>query len=524
MEHTVDYVIIGGGIAGMTLQYALGDASTALIESSPGRYKIGESIIPQHFFEPELKPLLEIVRSLPSATPKDGTLFFSDDSVGAFEVFPEASYAVHACRQELEEATARYFGTRIVQAKVEDVDLEARVVTTDQGTYRARQLIADCSGPARVIARKLGLAEEVWPVWASWAYHDVLSTEDEHFFDMLRRGDKRFFRFDDRDRQLREGRDMEGFCPSHCTVLTQLRKGVWTWQIPLRQAHMLSVGVVSREGPIDVSDYTQMVEATIAPQFSARMRPLDRSGPFNRFHVRNRFAWAARQFAGESWALLGDAAFFGDPVYSVGTGFATNHALQLGRALRGRGWTPKLAAWHERQTADLCARAKRAYDHWYHGGVLEDDSLSDEVQTGFLNGRAFQAKTIGAYAEMWQVSHPQDTQNALSVRHGEDVFDEMSRVLDGGQLAGWRLAGARASSERLELEWERPDESKLVVTMEKLEPGRPSYVAVDGVGLSYRPPSGAELDSDGFALLSGIERALRADTAFFRALIDNALG
>src|SRR4051812_13454317 len=102
MNRTVDYVILGGGLAGMTLRHVLGeDASAVVIDPSPGRYKIGESLIPQHFVEPEVRPLFDIVRELPSATPKDGTLFIEDGSVGEFEPFKEAEFTIHVARQEL---------------------------------------------------------------------------------------------------------------------------------------------------------------------------------------------------------------------------------------------------------------------------------------------------------------------------------------------------------------------------------------------------------------------------------------
>src|SRR5262249_52278271 len=72
-DRAADYVILGAGIAGLTMQHVLRAAgcSAILVDASPGRYKIGESIIPQHFVEPEVRPLYEIVCALPSATPKD---------------------------------------------------------------------------------------------------------------------------------------------------------------------------------------------------------------------------------------------------------------------------------------------------------------------------------------------------------------------------------------------------------------------------------------------------------------------
>jgi len=173
-DRTVDYVILGAGIGGMTLQHILKGPSTVLIDPAPGRYKIGESIIPQHFIEPEVRPLFDIVSRLPSSTPKEGSLFVSHDSVGAFPPFSESNFTIHVARQELEAATAKFFGTEVVREHVEAVDVAARTVETDQGTFVARKLIIDCSGPSRIVARALGLAREVWPVWASWAYHDVV--------------------------------------------------------------------------------------------------------------------------------------------------------------------------------------------------------------------------------------------------------------------------------------------------------------------------------------------------------------
>ena len=382
MRRSADYVILGAGIAGMTMQRVLRGASVVLIDGAPGRYKIGESIIPQHFVEPETKPLYDIVRQLPSAAPKDGTLFIDDRSIGGFELL-DTNRTLHIARADLESATAEFFGTEIVEERVESVDVEARTVTTHRGTFVAKELIIDCSGPARLVARSLGLAREVWPVWASWAYSDVLDIDDQRLFDVLRRGDKAFFRYSERLRKAEPSRDYERFRPSCCTNLTQVADGVWTWQIPLFGGTRLSVGVVSRHGPIDEAQYLAIAGRSIAPQFRTQLRAWDRSGPFNGFHVRNNFAWAADRFAGDSWALVGDAAFFGDPVYSVGTGFATNHAIQLGRALRDRGWSAALAQAHHRLTADLYERTKRAYDSWYFRRVVTDRSVSEEVQEDF---------------------------------------------------------------------------------------------------------------------------------------------
>lgn len=526
MIREVDYVIIGAGIAGMTLDHMLRDQSRVLIDPSPGKYKIGESIIPQHFAEPEVRPLFEIVKKLPSYTPKDGTLFIEDTTVGGFEPFPESNFTVHVARQELEEATAKFFGTRIVRERVESIDVETRTVVTDAGTFRANKLILDCSGPARILARTLGISREVWPVWASWAYHDILDVDEERFFAILRRGEKQFYRYDERNRVLRESSDYSGFRPSWCTNLTRVKDGTWTWQIPLWGAKRLSVGVVSREGPVSEEQYREVTGRAISPQFRTEMRPWDTSGPFNAFHVRNRFAWAADTFAGDTWALVGDAAFFGDPVYSVGTGFSTNHAIQLGRILLQGEWDARRADAHQRQTAHLFGRAKKAYDCWYFGRVVAEKGVADEIQADFLNGRAFQVQTIRAYDDMWLVSHPQDTRNDLSPRLGEDVTDRVQSFLGETQtVVGWRLQTARLRQNRLDLTWERPDNAPLVLRVERLAVHQPAFRRIGDLGLSYEAPRKQQgrLDGQSSALVEGFAELVRVESDRISALLSNAV-
>ena len=519
---TVDYVILGAGIGGMTLQHILKGTSTVLIDPAPGRYKIGESIIPQHFIEPEVRPLFDIVSRLPSSTPKEGSLFVSHDSVGAFPPFSESNFTIHVARQELEAATAKFFGTEVVREHVEAVDVAARTVETDQGTFVARKLIIDCSGPSRIVARALGLAREVWPVWASWAYHDVVDRDDERFWSTLRRGDKQFFLYDEAKRRLEESTHFEALKPTHSTILTHVADGTWTWQIPLHGARLLSVGVVSRRGPVSADEYVDVTTRSIGPQFRTQLRPWDRSGPFNNLHVRNRFAWAADRFAGDSWALVGDAAFFGDPVYSVGTGFATNHAIQLGRMLLAREWDARTAAAHDRQTAHLYERARRAYDWWYFGKVVSDKRVADEVQADFLNGRAFQVQTASAWSDMWLVSHPQDTANRPSVKDGQDVTAPIERLLDEAALAGWRLTAARAFATKVELEWQRPDCAPMLLTIERAASVRHYYRRIDELALSYRASEayGKKLDGQALALLEGFAQLLASEAALLRLLLD----
>jgi hypothetical protein len=404
------------------------------------------------------------------------------------------------------------------------VDVESRLVTTDRNVYRARKLIADSSGPARIVARTLGILREVWPVWASWAYHDVTAQHDERFFDVVRRGARAYYSFNDARRVLEDGGSLDGYRPVHCTTLTRVRDGAWTWQIPLYGARMLSLGVVSRFGPVTEEEYIAIAKSSLAPQYDATLRPWDRTGPHNSFHVRNRFAWASDQFAGESWALLGDAAFFGDPVYSIGTGFATNQAIQLGRLLQSGDWNATTAAEYHRQTSHLYGMAKRAYDHWYFGRVVADGQVASDIQTNFLNGRAFQVKTAAQYHSAWQVSYAQEIAEDLGTRGGPDVTADVRPLLDEAMIVGWELTIARAYKMRLDLEWKRPDAPPLQIVVERIAPGQPCYRAIGELGLSYRPPKNktGKIDGQSLALLNAFATVVDRGASRLHALMEAA--
>ena len=94
----VDYLIIGAGIAGMTAHHFLESDSVVLLDPKPERYKIGESLVPQHFVPLELRPLLEEVHQSPASHHKEGILFVSDTEVNFFHSTHDADLAAHIDR------------------------------------------------------------------------------------------------------------------------------------------------------------------------------------------------------------------------------------------------------------------------------------------------------------------------------------------------------------------------------------------------------------------------------------------
>jgi flavin-dependent dehydrogenase len=508
----VDFLVIGAGIAGMTFYRYLGSDRVVVVDYHPGRYKIGESIIPQHFFPTGLRPMLEEARKLPSASAKRGTIFVSSDAVSYFHSFYDAAYTIHLDRQELEALYRRAFDVPILEERVTDIDFERKIVRTDRQEFRVRRQIVDCSGPAMVVARRLGIAREVWPVWAGWSYWDVHATRDARFWQRLRDEGTPFYRFDDVTSKIERAEVDDSRKASEVTMLTRFADGVWTWQIPLHHAKLLSFGVVTRHGQVSRERYLEIAREALGVQYDATIRPWDDSSPHNRFHRRDRFAWAATRFASPDWLLVGDAAFFGDPVYSVGTGIATSQAIRAATLIREGSWESSGHEVFHQRTAEIFERAKAAYDHWYAGEVTAVDEVAHDIQVGFLNGLDLHVRTGEGYVDMWDVAAPDDRScdPANEGRSDGIAIEAIPEALRAG--GGWRLSRVSRRRGGLELDWDTDGDEGLTMTIELRDSGQPCFQAAGPFALSYRssPDEPRAIDDRTRALFAHVARAVMA--------------
>lgn len=387
----VDYLIIGAGMAGITLSHFLCSERRVLLDPQPGRYKIGESIIPELFYNDELRKLLPEIRKLASYTPKLGSIFMTEDEVASFPLPPELTQlAMHIERSELENLMRSSWGVPVQKERVEEIDLDSKVVVTDKGIYQVGQQIIDCSGPAMVLATLLGQRVEILPAHAVWSYYDVVEVKDSLFFEDAKRKAKRYMRFDvPSGRILPSERELPGWRPSHTTILKRLEEGIWMWQIPLFNATRLSVGIVSRRGRISSSAFFDLVQEHHAPHYVLKPRPLDYSSPYNRLHRRHHFAQRAAVASTQDYILVADAFAFADPVYSVGTGLAVNKAIQVAALLNEGGWCAEKSKEYNEKYEVLIAEAVEAFNFWYSGALLHEDRVASHIQRQFLCGEAF---------------------------------------------------------------------------------------------------------------------------------------
>lgn len=494
----VEYLLIGAGQAGLVLKRFLESKRTVLLDPNPGAYKIGESVVPEQFAHPLMQALVPKVLALPSYSPKYGTTFISRDSVASFPLPAcEAELSMHVARSELESLMASEWAIDIARERVLEIDLSRKIVRTDKQSYEVEKQIIDCSGPAMVVATALGEVSDLWPVYASWSYFDILSNCDEKFWKALSASGKQYLRYDAPRRSvLPVQKEIEGWSPSRTTILSRLDQGIWTWQIPLFNSKMLSVGAVSRHRPISKEELKQIALNECAANYQLAPRADDNSSPYNRIYSREGFARRARRAATLDYILLADAFAFADPVYSVGTALAVNKAIELAAILNGEGFSEqRCAQWCEAADA-LLARAVKAFDFWYSGEVLSDDAAAAEVRDNFLIGSAFQVRAAYAYGGMINDASLGNQSARKEIREQSHKIEEQEAfrrfsgsllgVNEGLALRGWKLLDVNARAHTFLFQWEMEGMPALTVEAVFGNRATKAYKQAGSIAISYR--------------------------------------
>ena len=515
MEH-VDYLIIGGGIAGITLKHFLKNQNTVLLEAEPGSYKIGESIIPEQFRHPELQKLLPALMKCPSYSPKYGTTFIEEGSAASFPL-PEGGLqgAMHITRTEMEQVMLDAWKVPVRHEKVIAIDLEQKIVRTDWNEYKVAHQIIDCSGPAMVLSSLLRQTKVLWPVFTTWGYWNVLENKPEAFHAAIKDRGWSFLRYSNTHRRVlaEEGSDWR---PGRSTILTKIRDGMWTWQIPFYGEKLLSYGIVSRHERISREDYYAITSANIAPNYKLEPRPIDASSAYNRIYVRNNFARSAPVAATDDYILVSDAYCFADPVYSVGTGLAVNKAIEVATILNETGWTPEFRKSYCERYESVITRAVAGFEFWYAGKVLKEDAAASRVQNELLVGNVFQSNITYhyvhalAYADLPPHLYEADPftvdwDDLTLASATEKVTQTLRGLLGSDTAAGWRFLKARPAAGGMLLRWAADGQPELTLLVSKAAEGEAYFRVVGPLGVRY---------------LEEKEDASRVDVAKVGALLD----
>jgi flavin-dependent dehydrogenase len=398
-----DVVIMGGGLAGLTLALQLkrrfADIDVAVLERRAhpvphAAHKVGESSVEigAHYFD----TVLGLKDHLHGAQlRKFGFRFFFSEGrrdidqvteIGASRYLSVPSYQIDRGIFEnylAEEATRR--GVRFVDsALVRRIDLAEdprephRLGWTQDGEthiVHARWLIDAC-GRAGLLKRKLGLAEP--------NAHDCNAV-------WFRIGER--ITIDD----WSDNAEWRARCEPQARWLSTnhlVGAGYWVWLIPLASGSH-SVGIVAdpRLHPIETIDSFDKAMQWFRSWQPRLFDELDgKRHLLQDFAFFRDFSYGCKQvFSGQRWALTGEAGLFLDPFYSPGSDFI---------AMSNTYITDLIA--HDRAGHPLDARAQ-LYDQIYHSFYESTLALYTDQYSLFGDPEVLPVKVIWDYTYYWGV-------------------------------------------------------------------------------------------------------------------------
>jgi flavin-dependent dehydrogenase len=325
---TSDVLIVGGGLAGLTLALQLRGRcphlSIRILERRAGpapaaAFKVGESTVEigAHY----LSNTLGLREHLDSAqVRKFGFRFFFSDGcarldqaaeLGISRVFPTPSWQLErGTFENFLGARARDHGISIEQdARVRSIVPGSggapHAVHASDGEHRSRWLI-DASGRAGLLRRQLGLGEDNGHhIGAAWFRIGARLGLDDWCGNSTWRE-----RCDPQERW----RSTNHLCGP----------GYWVWLIPLASgAHSVGIVADTARHPVESFDTFERALAWLRVHQPALAARLDgRQGDILDFRFLREVSCGCRRvFSADRWALTGEAGLFLDPFYSPGTDF-----------------------------------------------------------------------------------------------------------------------------------------------------------------------------------------------------------
>ncbi len=328
----VDILILGGGLAGLTLAMQLRlqqpERSVAVLERRPhpvreAAHKVGESTVEigAHYFS-DVLGLREHLET--QQVRKYGLRYFFSDrrhdvedcnEMGVSRLLPTPSWQLDRGRFE------NHLGERALElgadfrhgAVVRGIDLSedggAHVVSFDhegaRHALRARWVV-DAAGRAGLVKRKLGLAQandhDVNAVWWRVDGHVDLDTWSD-------RGN-----WPTRFRPAQRWKSTNHMCGP----------GYWFWLIPLASdSHSLGIVCDAKMHPLETMNTHDKAMDWVRRHQPRAAQALEEPGHrLQDFLFLRHFSHGCKQvYSAQRWALTGEAGVFLDPFYSPGSDF-----------------------------------------------------------------------------------------------------------------------------------------------------------------------------------------------------------
>jgi flavin-dependent dehydrogenase len=352
-----DVAVIGGGPSGTTVATLLRQQGWRVILFEMRRYPrfhIGESLNPQSLFifdrlgvTSKLQEGGFVLKLGAIAEIADNECYLHFRNGKTFNPRPFSYQVERAKFDQILLENARGHGVEVVEpSRVTDVSFgpEAQTISfvrEGQGQEQCQaRLVADASGRSRYLARrfKLHLPDTKIKTQSIFAHYRGVQGDDPPY---------------------------EGY------FRAVLFKNGWFWFIPLAGG-IMSVGVVvngddsiSSEGSLE-ERFNAMIAAF--PPVARRMKDAVRLTPVYR---QREMAYDSTRYSGDGFILVGDAAFFLDPVFSTGV-----YAGMRGAEIAAQ------AADESLRQHDVSANAFRNYDR----RVAEYHTVIARVVYCFYNG------------------------------------------------------------------------------------------------------------------------------------------
>jgi flavin-dependent dehydrogenase len=332
-----DVVVIGGGPGGSlaaTLLAQKGYQVVLVDKKRHPRYAVGESVIPHMWKYLKLSGADQLIKKEDFIVKAGGTVVWKGKiQQTSFKPFGYKEPALHVERDRFDHLLiqfAREQGAQVFEeVEVKRVDLgdgtaKNTIVRHSDGETACRYLV-DASGQAAIVSRQLGtrVVDDGFRFMSVWGYYD----------------DSLYVGIDGRAHDRKELRTT--LTTTFVSEIPGTGGWGWMWHIPLRES--TSIGLVV---PRDAVKELRLGEDGARANFDAACRAIPRLDRLLKgaklrdeaLHVTRDYSYYPKEVSGPSHFLIGDAAAFTDPIFSIGVvlamygGFMASWAID--RSLR----------------------------------------------------------------------------------------------------------------------------------------------------------------------------------------------